>query len=286
MSVRPALLVAAALAAAFYASLVLFRWGAGGNGGLLDIVTEVERGEELESHVEAGQCLHEARRALAAEVVAGRMSLCEAADHFHRLDDGDPAYPAGLPGPPRDERFFCEWVLDFVWQVLARKEFFATAARWYGEAFTDHPHLLAGPPAGQRYYTARAAARAGCGQGRDAAGLDEKSRGAFRRQALDWLRAALEARQRLLEQDLAKPPWQVAYDLDRWLGDPGFAGLREPEALARLPEAERQAWHQLWVDVADTLARAWRTTVREQQRLYHTRPGLGWSGGVERVPPR
>jgi len=35
-----------------------------------------------------------------------------------------------------------------------------------------------------------------------------------------------------------------------------FAGVREPEALARLPEAERQSWQELWRRVADTLARA------------------------------
>jgi hypothetical protein len=28
------------------------------------------------------------------------------------------------------------------------------------------------------------------------------------------------------------------------------------EALAKLPEAERQAWRQLWADVADTLVQA------------------------------
>jgi hypothetical protein len=32
--------------------------------------------------------------------------------------------------------------------------------------------------------------------------------------------------------------------------------VRGPEALARLPEAERLAWQKLWADMADTLARA------------------------------
>jgi hypothetical protein len=40
---------------------------------------------------------------------------------------------------------------------------------------------------------------AGCGQGRDAADLDEESRAGFRHQALGWLRAELEAQRRLLE---------------------------------------------------------------------------------------
>jgi hypothetical protein len=101
-----------------------------------------------------------------------------------------------------------------------------------------------------------AAAAGRCGQGRDAADLDETSRAAFRRQALDWLRAELEAQHRLLEEEPQTARFTVARDLQSWLEDPGFAGLRGPEALARLPAAERQAWQELWTDIADTLARA------------------------------
>jgi hypothetical protein len=97
---------------------------------------------------------------------------------------------------------------------------------------------------------------AGCGRGRDADDLDEESRLGFRRQARDWMRAELEARRRLLEQERENAGGTVAHDLQRWLRNNHFAGVRGPEALARLPEAERQAWHQLWTDVADTLARA------------------------------
>jgi hypothetical protein len=39
--------------------------------------------------------------------------------------------------------------------------------------------------------------------------------------------------------------------------------VRGPEALARLPAAERQAWQMLWEDVAATLARAEGTTPPE-----------------------
>jgi serine/threonine-protein kinase len=102
---------------------------------------------------------------------------------------------------------------------------------------------------------------AGCGQGRDAADLDEESRAEFRRQALDWLRAELEAQRLLLEQK----PETVANHLQDWLWDPDFAGVREPDALAQLSETERQAWHQLWADVADTLARALGRTTPKQK---------------------
>jgi hypothetical protein len=49
-------------------------------------------------------------------------------------------------------------------------------------------------------------------------------------------------------------------EVQHGLGDSGFAGLRGPEALAQLPAAERQAWHKLWVDLADTPVRAEETT--------------------------
>jgi hypothetical protein len=48
----------------------------------------------------------------------------------------------------------------------------------------------------------------------------------------------------------------VAHDLQDWLWDSPFAGVRGPDALARLPAAERHEWQELWADVADALARA------------------------------
>jgi hypothetical protein len=101
---------------------------------------------------------------------------------------------------------------------------------------------------------ALAAGLTGCGQGRDAADLAEESRAEFRRQALDWLRAELEAQRRLLEQK----PETVAHDLQDWLCDLHLAGVRDPDALARLPEPERQAWQKQWAYVTQTLAQAVR----------------------------
>jgi hypothetical protein len=85
----------------------------------------------------------------------------------------------------------------------------------------------------------------------------------LRRQALDWLRADLEAQRRLLATE--KTRWIVAYDLQHWLGDTPFAGVRDPDALARLPAAERQAWQKLWADAADTLAWVEGTTAPGQK---------------------
>jgi tetratricopeptide (TPR) repeat protein len=142
---------------------------------------------------------------------------------------------------------------------------YAAAARFYGEAFAAEPKRADDLDAQPRYNAACAAALAGCGQGQDAAGLDEKERTRLRRQSLDWLRADLEAWGRLLakEPDKARPV--AAGALQHWLEDPDFAGVRGPEALAKLPEAERQPWQKLWADVADTLARAQPRTAPDKK---------------------
>jgi hypothetical protein len=97
---------------------------------------------------------------------------------------------------------------------------------------------------------------AGSGQGQDADNLDGNERAGLRRQALDWLRADLQAWGRLLDNEPDQVRPRIIEDLKHWLKDTDFAGVRGSEALTRLPETERQAWQQLWADVADTLARA------------------------------
>jgi hypothetical protein len=183
------------------------------------------------------------------------MTLPDEAELFRRLDEAHPGYPPGLPRPPGDEAADYDSVLHEVWETFKLDGRFAAAARLYTGAFTAHPHLLDGPSTRNRYRAACAAAMAGSGQGRDATDLDEATRVAFRRQALDWLRAELEARRRLLAKEPGKV-LAVARDLQDWLWDSPFAGLRGPDALARLPEAERQEWQELWTDIADALARA------------------------------
>jgi hypothetical protein len=43
--------------------------------------------------------------------------------------------------------------------------------------------------------------------------------------------------------------------LQRWRGTADLAGLRDPDALARLPADERQACEKLWADVAEALTK-------------------------------
>jgi tetratricopeptide (TPR) repeat protein len=139
---------------------------------------------------------------------------------------------------------------DFCWR---HKKLPAAAARFYAAAFAADPERAPRPP--HRYNAAGAAAWAGCGQGKDGARLDAGERTRLRRQALDWLRADLATLGKGLEDEPDKAPAVVQWWLRRYQRDAAFAGVRG-EALGKLPEAERQAWQQLWADVEQTLKRA------------------------------
>jgi hypothetical protein len=136
------------------------------------------------------------------------------------------------------------------------KQRYAAAAGFYTGAFAAQPKLAEDLRCGHRYNAACAAAQAGCGQGKDAKDLAEKQRARLRKQALDWLRADLAARNEVLKKGPAGARAVVVQTMQHWLKDADLAGVRGPEALAKLPEAERPAWQELWADVAGTLDRA------------------------------
>jgi serine/threonine-protein kinase len=119
--------------------------------------------------------------------------------------------------------------------------------------------------ASHRYNAACAAALASCGVGKDADKLDGEARARLRRQALTWLRADLEAWGRLLGKEPDKVRPLILRNLRHWLTDTDFAGVRGPEGLAQLPEAEQQSWRKLWDDVAATLAKAQNQTTPEKK---------------------
>jgi hypothetical protein len=108
---------------------------------------------------------------------------------------------------------------------------------------------VASPDNGLRYNAACAAALAGGGAGDEAAKLADAQRAALRRQALDWLRADLVAWRGRLDRQPDKAHPAVAQKMRHWLGDADFNGVRGPDTLAKLPEAERQPWQQFWQEV-------------------------------------
>ena len=145
------------------------------------------------------------------------------------------------------------------------KKLYAAAARFYGEAFADDPKLAEDLRTQDRYNAARAAALAGCGRGEDAAKLDEKERARLRRQALAWLRADLAAFGQLLKKKPGPDSSTVQQTLRHCQQDPDFAGVRG-DALAKLPEAEREPWQQLWADVEQTLRKANRENAKDTNK--------------------
>jgi serine/threonine protein kinase/tetratricopeptide (TPR) repeat protein len=139
-------------------------------------------------------------------------------------------------------------------QLCQHKKRNHAAARFYTEAFGADPKLADTLRAPHRYNAACAAALAGCGQGEDVAQLDDEARARLRRQALDWLRTDLQNWRDHLEKEPDKAHLLVQRTLRHWQQDADFASARGAGPLARLPEAERQAWQQLW-DEVETLVR-------------------------------
>jgi serine/threonine-protein kinase len=134
------------------------------------------------------------------------------------------------------------------------KRLYAASARFYREAFAAEPKLADDPRALHRYNAACAAALAGCGLGKDSAGLDDGEKARLRRQALDWLKADLARWASRARGDRPADRTPVRQALRRWKEDPDLAGVRG-EALAKLPGAEREPWKELWQEVDAVLTR-------------------------------
>jgi Flp pilus assembly protein TadD len=138
---------------------------------------------------------------------------------------------------------------------LPFKKLYAASARFYSEAFANDATLADDLQAQHRYNAACAAALAGCGQGKDAEKLDGKERARLRIQAPDWLRADLAHWAKEAESDKPEVRLQVQKTLTHWQTNPDLAGLRDKDALEKLPDAERDACRKLWADVAAVLVK-------------------------------
>jgi tetratricopeptide (TPR) repeat protein len=125
---------------------------------------------------------------------------------------------------------------------------YRTAARLYADAFTADPTLADDLQAAHRYDAACAAVLAAAGQGRDAPKADDKERARLRQQALRWLRADLALWGQQAQKGTPQARGEVREKLLSWQKDSDLAGVRDA-ALAKLPEAERAEWKELWGEV-------------------------------------
>jgi tetratricopeptide (TPR) repeat protein len=133
------------------------------------------------------------------------------------------------------------------------KHYYAAAARLYAAAFKLRPALAGDVAKGYRYDAACYAALAAAGKGLDSQKPDAQQRITLRAQALDWLRADLEA---FAGQARAGHVPSLLLMLDRlahWQKDADLASVREPAALSLLPAPEHTAWKNLWTDAGQLL---------------------------------
>jgi serine/threonine-protein kinase len=135
------------------------------------------------------------------------------------------------------------------------KELFAASVRFYTGAFAEQPELANDLRKQARYNAACAAALAAAGKGKDADKLDDKERTRLRKKALDWVRADLAMWGKLLEKTTPQQRAAVHKIFTHWKRDADLATVRDKEALAKLPEAEREAWQKLWADVDAVLGK-------------------------------
>jgi serine/threonine-protein kinase len=139
------------------------------------------------------------------------------------------------------------------------KKRYAAAARFYAEALAHDARVAGDLRQRRRYNAACAAALAGCGQGEDARALPDKDTFGLRRQALGWLRADLAAYAQLAGRDDPAAKQTVRQRLEYWRQDADLAPVRDPVALDKLPDDERQSWRQLWDDVGALLKKVEET---------------------------
>jgi tetratricopeptide (TPR) repeat protein len=99
------------------------------------------------------------------------------------------------------------------------------------------------------YAAARAAVRAAAGQDPRIPRPDDADSAGLRGQGMGWLRANLELTARLRNGGVV-----LGWSLAAWQTDPALASVRDPAALAKMPDAEREQWQRLWADVAARVA--------------------------------
>jgi serine/threonine-protein kinase len=128
-------------------------------------------------------------------------------------------------------------------------EMYARSARLFASAFAADPKLAEVSGADNRTNAARSAALAAAGQGKDAPPTTSDERTSLRLQALEWLRAQHTQLAAMVKSGSNAERSTVSRDLLSWKAQPTLASVREPDSLAKLPEAEGLAWRKFWADV-------------------------------------
>jgi serine/threonine protein kinase/Flp pilus assembly protein TadD len=128
------------------------------------------------------------------------------------------------------------------------RKYHACAARLHADLFAAEPKLAGDLRAGRRYNAACAAALAGDAN-RKTGKVSDEERAFWRKQAREWLRADLAAYAKLRDGGRDDDRLWIRQRLCHWLRTDDLAGLRDREALARLPAGEQAACRRIWAEV-------------------------------------
>jgi eukaryotic-like serine/threonine-protein kinase len=139
-------------------------------------------------------------------------------------------------------------------QICYNKRIYAASARFWSEALEADTKLGDDRGAQNRYNAACSAALAASGHGKDETPPDDAAKVVLRRRAIQWLKAELAAWSKILASGPPQDRAVVLRIMQHWRKDSDLAALRNPDALAKLPEAEREDWLALW-DEVDALIR-------------------------------
>ena len=129
----------------------------------------------------------------------------------------------------------------------------AAAARYFHEALSARPEL--GDDVFQAYWfqAARAALVASAGEGLDGAEMNEGEKIQLRRLALEWLKKDLA-----VWEKTANNGNMGSFTIQRALAvrklHPDLHAVRDPDALAALPDNERKAFEEYWARVEERLS--------------------------------
>jgi eukaryotic-like serine/threonine-protein kinase len=121
----------------------------------------------------------------------------------------------------------------------------ATAVRVWEVSFAANPELAEDLERSHRYNAACSAALAASGQAKDSP-ADEPTRAGLRTRALDWLKADLDRYAGVVDTVTDEARAALARTLHHWRRDSDLEGIRDPEAVAKLPEGEREGWRAFW----------------------------------------
>ncbi len=180
-----------------------------------------------------------------------RQGLKQELQELERFPALDARLPAVLKGSEKPST-----ATERIWfgELCYHKQLYAASVNFYRSAFPAEPGHTEAVSSRDRYNAACSAALAGCGQGKDAGETKDEQRHDWRKCAHDWLRADLEYWGKALDEASVSRA-EVEQRLRHRLRDPDLAGVRNNDALAKLPDPERKQWEKLWADLAALLRR-------------------------------